>query len=271
MITTSGKGVAKDLFSRQVSRLADSMALGVGTATEQLTDLRLDSEIVRVPITSVAPDPVADRVVFKASLPAGLIGTIYEVGLFFEESSVDSGRNLGLADVTGSWTNATVVAGTGRANTQTVKIDFVTSGTTNAELSGVSEDLSAFANTDNVLLNFTTTANLSSLRVRLGTDSANYYEFLVSSPTTGYNIRRINISAATKVGNPSWAAVTYLAIRPSASASGGGSVNFDNLRFEFAPAATGNILVARKILATPYVTDNEIQSEVEYSLGVNIT
>jgi hypothetical protein len=107
------------------------------------------------------------------------------------------------------------------------------------------------------------------MRIRLGTDSSNYYEFLISSPATGYNIRNFTKSQATVTGTPTWSNIEYMAVRPSGTAGGSGSVYIDGMKFETDPLAAGTLLVARKVLGTVFTPDANIPSEIEYPLVVN--
>jgi hypothetical protein len=266
MITTQGRKVVTRLFGGQVATLATSLSVGTGTTAEALTDVALRAEVLNVPITSISVDEANNRVIYKATLPPAAVYSIYEVGLFYEVVDRQN-RTMVLNGLDTTWTNASLVAGPGRANNPVARIAFSANGTTNAELAGVTDNLSDFQATDFVLLSFTGHANLSSLRVRLGTDASNYFEFAVTSPVAGYNNVRVARSTATTVGIPTWDSITYLAIRPSGSAAGAGSVDFDRIGFEQNPSPN-SILVARKVLATPYLPDQFIESEIEYSHGV---
>lgn len=265
MITTLGKQKVIEVFAGQETSLATYMAFGIGSAAEALGNTALSYEVTRVQITSVSADTVNGRVVYKGVLPPGTISTLYEIGLYSGEA-FDLAKVLSFTDPIIDWTNATIVTTNSRITGSTVKVDFVTSGTTNAELLGISEDLSTFVNTDSVYLAFHASTNLSSLRIRLGTDASNYFQFTVASPTVGYNTQKFNVADATVVGTPDWAAITYMAIRPSATAGGGGSVWFDGMRFE-PPAGT---LVARELLSSPTALDTSIESEIEYALEVDV-
>lgn len=272
MITNGGKTTIKRFFARQVGQIAGSLALGVGTTAATVNDTKLSFEVVRVPITSINADIDNNRLVFKASVTPGQINTIYEVGLFSSQITTANIRMLNLlGNIPGLWTNGTLDITNARANPKALKIDYVANGTTNAELTGISENLSMFNDLDSFAVAFYAGSNLSSVRVRVGSDSANYFEFVVASPTAGYNIARMNKSTATKTGSPDWANISYVAVRPSATAGGAGSIWFDGLRFEENALENSNLLVARSVLGTPKVADPSINTDIEYSLGINIT
>lgn len=265
MITDLGKTVIVSFFGQQVGQIIDSIALGVGTTTETAADTRLAYEAVRVPVTSVQPDTDNQRAVYKAVLPIGSLYKVYEIG-GYSGSALDESRIIDITSPLAVWTNAALNAANSRVHSSALKIDYTTSGTTNAEIIELNEDLTATQGTIN--LAFHPTANLSSLRVRLGSDSSNYYEFLVASPTNGsYNIHRLNVSSATVTGTPDWSAITYMAIRPSATGGGGGSIYFDSVRFT--QTVEDDQLVARKVLASPVTLDPNVDTEIEYSLEID--
>lgn len=270
MITNGGKTTIKRFFARQVGQIAGSLALGVGTTAATANDTKLAFEVVRVPLTSIAADIDNNRLVFKASIVPGQVNTIYEVGLYSEQIATANVRTLNLLGSTGLWTNGTLDATNARANLRALKIDYVANGTTNAELTGIRENLSMFDDVDSFVVAFHAGSNLSSVRVRLGSDSANYFEFVVASPTAGYNIARMNRSTATKTGTPDWSNISYVAVRPSATAGGAGSIWFDGISFEDNALENNNLLVARSVLATPKAADQNINTDIEYSLGINI-
>jgi hypothetical protein len=271
MITNGGKTIIKRFFARQVAQIAGSLALGVGTAAPALTDTRVQFEVVRVPVSSINADIDNSRLVFKATLTPGLIGTIYEIGVYPLVQPATM-RNLDLTSSLATWTNSTLNATNARAGALAVKIDYVANGTTTAELTGLNEDFSMFNDVDSFAAAYYAGANLSSVSVRMGTDSSNYFAFSLAAPVANsYNVSRLNKSAATKVGTPDWSKITYIAVRPSATAAGGGSIWFDGMRFEDNPLQNDNLLVARSVLLTPKVVDTTINTDIEYSLGINIT
>lgn len=271
MITNAGKDIVKKYFGGQVSRIGGAIALGVGTTAAALTDTELAYEVVRVPVSSINADLAGNRIVFKALVPAGSIGTTYEMGLYSDTNTSNKTKVLSLvSQARGIWANGTLTATNARADVKTVQIDVAANGTKNADISGLSQNLSNFVGSDAVVLAFQATANISSVRVRLGSDASNYYELLYNAPPVGYNIMRANLSTATVTGSPSWAAINYLAIRPSASASGAGSIFFDSLTIEDNTTPIDNFLVVRNVLATPRVMDTSLATNVELSLGITV-
>lgn len=274
MITANGKLQIKRFLAKQSADIASYLALGTTTTAANVNDTRLGFEVVRVPILSTSVDPNTDKIVFRGQVPQGSISTAYEIGLLSSSTTVESGRALGVLGSTlpVAWTNGTMTSVNARANTTSLKVDYVANGTTNAELTGLFEDLSTFRDVDSLVVAYYATTNLSSVKVRMGTDSTNYYEFTLPAPVANsYNVARVARSAAVRTGTATWGAINYIALRPSATAAGSGSIYLDGMRFESNSLDNGNLLVARTVLATPTVMDADIDSDIEYSIGVNIT
>lgn len=269
MLTTAGKDVIKRYFGGQVSRIGGSIALGVGTTAATVADKMLAYEAVRLQVSSVNADLANNKIVFKGSVPPGTIGTIYEIGLYDSVNTASRTKLLSLVTpARGIWTNSTIVATNARASLKTVQIDVTASATKGADITGMAQDLSGFVGTDNLAVAFYATSNIASVRFRLGTDAANYYEFVYNAPVVGYNIMRATISSATVTGSPRWSAINFISVRPTASAAGSGSIYFDSMSVEDATTPIDNILVMRNVLATPKVLDTSLTTNVEMSLGI---
>lgn len=268
MITTEGAKAVVEFFAQQRANIVTHLAVGVGTALPTVSDTELSLEVVRLPLVSVSADLVNSKVIYIAELPPGNVKTIYEVGAWTDDAN-DSGRMLSTTDsTTANWSNATISPDNARVGTQTVKVDYTGSGTTTAELLTLTEDFSAYDNDTTVTIAFYATANLSSLRVRLGTDDLNYFQFVVSSPVNGaYNIHKFLKTDVEVVGTPDWSTINYMAVRPSATSSGPGSVYFDAIKFE----DSEGVLVSRSVLSAPLDVDPNLTSRIEYALPVTVT
>lgn len=272
MITSNGKLVISKYIGGQLGRIADSIVVGAGSAAATVNDVRLQYEVSRLPVSSINVDLSSSRLVFKGSLQPGLVNTVYEIGLY-SSGLLDNGTLYAplLNSTSATWTNGTLTSSNARANPMALKIDFSASGTTNAELSGFLIDASRFIDLDYIVVGFFATSNLSSAKVRLGTDASNYYEVPINGPVAGYNVYRVARSTAVKTGAPDWSALSYAAVRPTGTSGGSGSLYFDGLRFEANSLSTDNMLVARSVLVTPQVVDANVATDIEYSLGINIT
>lgn len=272
MITTKGKSQVIKAVTGNLPQIANYIVFGVGNAAETVDDESLQFEVARSAVDSISPDLTNQRVVFSGSILPGLLNTVYEVGIVYSESQ--SGINITLplpGTEASAWTNSSLSASNARASLQALKVDFTASGTTTAEYLSLNQDLSRFLSTDSMKLAFYATSNVSSFQVRLGTDSANYYQFTVNTPASGYQIVSQPLSSATTVGLPSWSNITYFAVVATGTSGGGGSVYFDAIRFEQKILSATDVLVARTVLTTPYVINQNIVNSVQYGLDVNVT
>lgn len=270
MITANGKLQVQRLLARQANQIGGALALGVGTKAANVNDVNLEYEVVRTEIISTSIDSSTGDLVFRAQFNPGSIKTVYEMGVWSSTLATSAGYSMGLlgASLT-PWTNGTLTSTNARANLNALQVNYVANGTTNAELTGFFADLSGYTDSDSIVVAYYATTNLSSVRIRLGRDSSNYYEFVLPAPVANsYNVARLQRSAATKTGTLDWSSLTYAAVRPSATAGGSGSIFFDGVRVEPNSLSTNNLLVARTVLTTPHTLDADITSDIEYSLKV---
>lgn len=272
MITSNGKLQIKRFLARQAPEIANYISVGVGATAASVNDTKLAFEVARIPVLSISADPASDRIVFRGSLLPKSINTAYEIGIW-ASSTIESGKNLNIfgGSLPLSWTNGTLTNVNARAHANALKIDYVANGTTNSELTGLYEDFSSYVDSDSLAVAYYATTNLSSVRIRMGSDASNYYEFVLPAPVSNnYNIARVPRSSATKTGSPDWGAITYVAVRPSATAAGAGSIYLDGIRMESNSLDASSVLIARMVLTTPTVMDVDINSDLEYSLKVDI-
>lgn len=272
MITNSGKDVIRNYFGMLTGRIGGSIALGVGTAAPSATDTKLAYEVARLEVTSVMPDLANNRVVFKATASAGMIKTVYELGLYQYPSSPSRTKVLALiGNARATWTNATLVPDNARVNTQTAKITASANSTTVGSTAGLSQNFSDFLGTDGVALAVFVGSNVASIKLRMGTDANNYYEFAFNTPAAGYQILRTSLAAATVTGTPTLGNISYVGIVAAATSAGAASIFFDSVSIEDNTSPIDNILVVRNVLATPTATDPSVATDVELALGISVT
>lgn len=269
MITDAGKTVVKRFFARQRTVAANVLAIGVGTTTVTGTDVKLAFEVYRTPIIGTFYDPDTDRVIFKAEIPAGQVATVYEIGLLYDPLVSDISRLIRVNDIPGTWTGGALNSSNARVSAQTLKVDATTSSSTTASITGAAEDISAYVSTDSVAVAFFADANLSSVKLRLGADSSNYIEFTYSGISAGYNVKRVNVSAAVTTGTPDLTNLDYVAVVATATGGGATSLYLDGIRFEDNNISDpdNNILVSR--LVSTLAIDADLPNEVEYALEID--
>lgn len=81
MIVNSGKDIIKQTFSGQMGAIGDTMVFGTGTTAETLTDTALEAQVYSAKLDSINADLANSRIVFKATIPAGMFASFTEIGI----------------------------------------------------------------------------------------------------------------------------------------------------------------------------------------------
>jgi hypothetical protein len=277
LITDAGKDHIIRFMSGQTRVLAGTIAIGTGAAVPASTDTYLTYEFDRATIYLTAPDFVNRTLVFKGTLPATTIGTIYEVGLYSGiYSSISNGTTPhSLASFeTGleTWDTGTYTTTRARIGTVALRVSPAASASVTSVLPSVGLDLSGYAGNDDFVLAFyNTNSNAASVRVRLRDATAtSYYEYTITNPITGYNVVRWDKSAMTITGTPNFAAIGSIELTATAKASGAATIDYDGFRIEPGTLDPDNILISRAVLATPVVKAGLKEMDVEYALKVTL-
>lgn len=254
-----------------VGQIGDSLSFGIGSTAAALTDTDLDFEIYNVKVVQVGIDVAARKLIYKVTIPADVIGTFKEVCLW---SGKQAQPGLNSQDVITSlnqaaeiWAGGTWDTGS-KINNSTYRIDAATSGTTVAYNNALNKDLGGITLQDKIVLAYQAVANTASIRIDVGTDSANRYSTVVNNSGTGYKIVEIPVANFTKTGNPDWSNVTYIAFSLTANSSGAGSVKVDGMRIN--RAITDGVLVSRQVLSTEIVKENSAPLDAEYIMAVTV-
>lgn len=277
MITTTGKTFLKRYMAGQAGQMVGALSIGVGATAAALGDKRLDFEFARIPVDIIAYDFVADRLIFKGSLPEEVAGKIYEVGVWTSEVDPLAGNQASrlittFDSNTETWTGGTFDTTTVRIGADSLKQTPAASATSSAVMSNLTLDFVDNSAADLFVLAYNVdNAFTSAIRVRLRKDATNYFEFVVNTPTTGYKISTFTKGSAAVTGTPSWDEINEIEIRTTATAGGSASVEFDGLRIEDADTTNPEYgLIARFIPASPITKDEGSVQDFEYSLAVSV-
>jgi hypothetical protein len=277
MITTLGKRHIKRFLARDVATIGGAIACGVNPAAAAVGDTSLYFETIRVNVHLTTYDFVQDRLIFKATLPVEYAGTIYETGLW--SLSVDSSagnygsKMLSTFSAAEGWSGVSDTTNTGRVGIDSLKLSAGASATTTDTREQFLIDLSGYSSGDQFKLAYqTTTANTSSVFVRLMTDGSNYYQFQhAPGAVPGYHLATWNKSTATVTGTPSWQNITAMTVGSTATAGGTSDVYFDAFRVEDVdPFNTEYVLISRTVLGSPIVKIAGKTLDIEYSMAVNV-
>jgi hypothetical protein len=281
LITDAGKLHIKRVLAGWEPAVGRSIAFGIGDVAEASTDSRLQFEVERIDVALSSYDFINDSLVFKARVPDRMAGQITEVGLYtgrvnsvgwqtgsrlistFDSSSEQwlSGGSAATYSTTGSRTGVNSLALNAAAN-----------GSSTATLDGIFFDLSGGSLLDDFSFAFySTDTNTSSVSVKFKNDADNYFQFNLTPIVTGYQVVKVSRSTAVITGSPRWEEILSIDVTLNAKAAGAASITMDALRVDSQGDVGGNnFLVAREVLAIPFVKENDRSQEVEFRLAVSI-
>lgn len=278
-ITVDGKLHIKRYMAGLVPSIAQAIAVGAGDVAESSAHTKLQFESMRTQVELTSLDLVNNRVIYRGTIPANWAGEVREVAIYstaIENSIVESSRMISTFDSTvEEWRkladgSVSAFTTTSRVSATSVEQLPAASATLTDYLGTDRLDLSQYSGTDKFVMAFNcANANTASARWIFMTDASNYYQFSVSSQTTGYKIVEFNKSAATATGTPDWSNITE--IRVSSTAAGGGSAHtiFDGIRLNKTSNLNPDyVMVAREVLSSPYTKTSGRTIEIEFSLGI---
>lgn len=273
LLTTQGKQAIMRYLAGNSGAIARSLAVGTGQVAASVGDVRLGFEVARAGVNVVSPDYISQTLVFKATLPQWDEYSIYEVGALTVSNNETYGKMLLTFDSeTELWSAGTFQVDTSRIGADALRINAATSATTTSNLPDLFMDVSDYQDSAQFSLAFQPQdANLSSLKIRLKTDAANYFEYSLPTLTTGYKVLSWAKSAMTKVGAPVWDNITSADLVVVAKSTGATNVDFDGLRIDLTLIPNDDYaLVSRTVLAAPVVKDALRQMDIEYALDVTV-
>lgn len=276
IITSEGALAIMRYLAKYSTSIAQSISIGLGTAAASVSDTKLQFEFDRMPITLTTGDMIAKKIIYKATVPQSTVGTIYEAGAWSQQdpSSMYVPRLIFAFDsMSENWNAGTFTADPTRIGGDSLRLAPTSSTTQTSLMDNIGIDLSGYSNNDQFSLAFNVgNSNAASVKLRLKTDSANYYEYTISSPTSGYKIVNFVKSDFVATGVPSWDNITSSEVSVTATSGGAAQVDFDGLRIDDQSASDPDyVLVSRTVLASPYQKTADAPLEIEYALDVTIS
>lgn len=278
MITERGSTFIKRYLAGQSGTLVGALSVGIGNAAPTPNDERMQFELARVPVLVTDYDFENDQLVFKGTMGEEMEGVIYEVGIWTSEVNSAPGNQEShiittFDSETEDWDVETFDTANTRIGVDSLKHTPAAGGASSSVLSGITLDLVDFTSLDTfVLAYYVANSNTASIAVRLRTDAANYYQFSVTNPTSGYNFSSFTKGSATVVGIPDWADINGVEIRTTAKSGGSASVQYDGLRIEDVDSIAPEYgLVARHVPALPIEKEEGTVQDIEFALQVSIS
>lgn len=278
LLTTKGKQQVLRCMSGQLTQFAGALALGVGTTAATINDTSLDMEISRANISVVSPDMLNSLVIFKSSIPSSVTGIFKEAGLYSQYDNTYSGNYgsrllIGFDSVAEAWPAGTTFNATNSLiGTDALRLVASTSSTVSSTLLGIYIDLLGYSNSDVFkIAYYVADTHCSTIKLRLSTDVANYYEYTISTPSVGYHVTSFNKTNFVTVGSPSWSTVASAGVYATATSAGSTTVDFDGVRIEDVDSLNPDyFLISRSVLTTPFSKVDSSPLDVEYSLAFTL-
>ena len=283
MITANGELHIKRYMAKYVPSIAQSVAIGIGTRAESTVDTRLDFEVGRADITLTAFDFANDQLVFKAPMPEDFGGVVNEVAIYSTSANEVAG-GYGSQMITSFdsdseiWIDPVSLAASAfstnntRLGNDSLRQNPAASASMTAAQQDIFLDLGGYSGADKFLLALNAENNFTSnIRVQFMTDTANYYYVDFGSQSAGYHIKEVAKAAASVQGTPDWSDISELRITTTSTAGGSAAVTLDGLRIEDEDSInTDYVMVARKVLAAPFVKQEGKIQNIEFRMEVNV-
>lgn len=276
LITTQGKRAILAYFANRGVSIGRAISVGTGTTEATVDDQSLEFEFARSQITSISPDYINNKVIFKTALIPRISGKIYEVGLF---SQPDAGAFYGsrllisFDQASEEWSNADWSSTNQRIGDDCLRVSALDDASASAKLSNIYLDLAGYSVADSFLVaGYANDSNTDSVKIQFQNTDTDYYEWTLTDWTPGYNVKSFDKSEASAVGNPTWNAIVSVNLVVTSNGVGDTAIDFDGLRVEDRDTINPDYyLISRTVRETPIVKYSDSPLEIEYTVDVNIT
>lgn len=254
-----------------------ALSIGVDSTAATLGDTRLGFEFGRIPVSNIAYDKANDRLVFKGSIPEEVSGKVYEVGLWTAETDSLAGNQASRLVTTFDadseiWVPETVETTVARIGVDSLKHTPGASATSSSVMSELTMEFDDNSSADMFIFAYNVeNSNTSTIQWRFRTDASNYYQFQVSTPTTGYKISSFTKGSATITGTPAWDDINEIEVRVTSTAGGSSAVEFDGIRIEDIDTVNPEYgLIARFVPGSPVTKADGLVYDMEFTLAVSV-
>lgn len=253
MITAAGKTALRRYFAGYEATIADTIAVGLGSASGDT----MNCEWARFPISNVGTDVDDSLVIFKSESPVSIVGSIYEIGLI--QGPGGNSQDVTLSRFTSGeegWSGGSFTSDNSRLG-DGFKINANAIATTTINPISVS----GTADKDMlVIAGYASSAG--TIAVTLTFDNDATVNGTINVPN-GYGFGRIQRSALTKSAGAGWSSVTDVSLKPSVTYTA------DLLKIQSVNPPR-ELLIARTVLNDPFTTNTTLPLELEYALEVDV-
>lgn len=260
MITTVGQG---EILERIVSgqAIAQSVAFGIGSTSEDAGDERIEFEIHRSDVDLIETD--GSSVLVRARIPDQKYFEVHEIGLLGDSSGAGvetPSHVITLFDESAdTWTGFSAIETDGiRSGTGAFRVD--DSDTLDSVETAI--NLASLQANDEFAIAYNRLSGTQDFSVRFVQDGSNYYDLPVAT-AGGFNVHRFKLSDMATVGSPDLDGADKIQI----VVTGTGSTLFEGMRLDNQPI-DDSLLIARKVLSPAIQKSGSVELQVEYNLGV---
>ena len=276
LLTTRGKRAILAYLAQRGVSIGRAMSFGTGSTAPTVDDVSLEFEFARSLITSISPDYINNRIIFKTALIPSISGKIYEVGLF---SQMDSGTLYGsrllisFDQASEPWSDATWNVTNQRIGDDGLRVLAPNGDSASSKLSNIFLDLGGYSLADSLLIaGYANDANTDNVKIQFMNTDSDYYEWTLTGWDAGYNVKSFSKSGATVVGSPDWTTITAINIIVASDGGGDAAIDFDGIRVEDRDYINPDYyLISRSVLDSPIEKKSDSPLEVEYTVEVNFS
>lgn len=291
ILTKYGKRYITEYLAGQSTNPLKDIAIGISTTAATVNDTQLGFEFYKSRVTLSSPDIQTSAltglttygVVYKATLPPEVSGTINEIGLYPSVTlgSTDySSRSISNFESGQYWLDDSGLA------VEAVSTPIPLIGTYYIPITATSSslkkysydlnlDLSGYSPNDSMTLAYRQSdTNLDYVFVRAYSASTDYYEIrFLGDVSVGNKIKSLTLnnlySSSYGSGTPDNTSITRISVGVKAKSSGSSTVLMDGLRINDEDSFRSDYgLISRSVLSSPITKSLGRQMDIEYRLGL---
>lgn len=291
ILTKYGKRYITEYLSGQSSSSLKDIAIGISTTPATVNDTQLGFEFYKSRVTLSSPDIQTSAltglttygVVYKATLPPEVSGTINEIGLYpsVTMGSTDySSRSISNFESGQYWLDDSGLSVETVSSPSpligTYYIPITASASSSKKYSyDLTLDLSGYSANDSMTIAYNQSdTNLDYIFVRAYSSGTDYYEIrFAGEPSVGNKIKSLTLnnlySSSYGSGLPDSTSITRISVGVKAKSSGSSTVFMDGLRVNDEDSFRSDYgLISRSVLLSPIVKSLGRQMDIEYRLGL---
>jgi hypothetical protein len=279
IITKFGKRFFTNFIAGNIESSDKDLAIGIDSTSATVDNTRLGFEFYRTPVNLSSTDiqtansTTTYAVVYKATLPQDIVGTISEVGLYpSTRTSLNNFDSKFLTDFSSAldWVDASGFYPETVFENAKIGNSLLTLST-DEYTSNVFLDFSGYSSLDTFrVAYYCNNTSTGTIKIRLYSSDVDYYEYAVNvSNTVGYKISSdISISSLLTVGggSPDSSEIIKIGI----SKTGSADVDIDAIRINdedtFDPIFG---LISRSVLSPAVTKSAGRQIDIEYRLDLS--